>query len=442
MNDDIVLSVRNLCKIFKVYSGPRSLLKEFLFGGKRHEEFAALTDISFDIHRGEAVGVMGRNGAGKSTLLRILAGTLNPTSGEVHVNGKVSAILELGSGFNPDYTGRENIISGGLVMGMSKEEIGERVESIIDFSELRDFIDRPFRTYSSGMQARLTFATAISITPEVLIVDEALSVGDAAFQAKCFHHMREYIDKGGSLFLVSHSDQAITQFCTRAMLMEQGHMLMDSSPRNVSRAYTDLVWAKKKMLPTSEQTETASPALTENLPERKKLKALALNHWGLAEPMRQVPGSRRMGEHEKAEILDMFIVDAQGHRVTELNCGEQYQCVMRVVCYAPFQLCYGFLIDTKYGINAMSGSNRPDLTSTQQGMVERGDTAEVAMSFTCWLNNGEFFLSGTIADNEKIQDGISYNLKIKVTGANYSHVEAIAYLQQSFSEIRHVHIMK
>lgn len=234
---DVAIHVANLSKCFHVYSHPRDLVLEYLLRSNRHSEFWALSDLTFDVRRGEVVGLVGKNGSGKSTLLRILTGVLDYTAGTIQVNGKVSAILELGTGFHPMYTGRENIIRGGMVVGMSRREIESKVESIIDFSEMRAVIDRPFKTYSSGMQARLTFATATAIEPEILIVDEALATGDAAFVHKCLDRIRAICANGCTAFLVSHSDAMLAQICRRVIWLDKGRIQRDGAPLEVLREY-------------------------------------------------------------------------------------------------------------------------------------------------------------------------------------------------------------
>ena len=229
MSDNLI-SVRNLTKKYKIYNKPIDRLKEVInpFGKKYHKDFYALKNISFDIKKGEVVGIIGKNGSGKSTLLKILTGVLSPTSGEVEIKGKISALLELGTGFHPELSGYENIFLYGSLMGISKNEMKKKVNDILEFADIGDFINRPVKTYSSGMFARLAFAVAIQVEPEILIVDEVLSVGDISFQYKCFEKFKEFKDKGITILFVTHSMGQILTHCNRALFLKNGELVKDS----------------------------------------------------------------------------------------------------------------------------------------------------------------------------------------------------------------------
>jgi lipopolysaccharide transport system ATP-binding protein len=238
MSEELAISLRGVSKCFKRYDRPVDRLKELLIPGKsRAQEFWALRDIDLDVPKGQTLGIVGRNGSGKSTLLQIIAGTLTPTTGTVQVNGRVSALLELGSGFNPEFTGRQNVFFNGQLLGLTKGEVEERFDEIAAFADIGDFIDQPVKTYSSGMFVRLAFAVAINVSPDVLIVDEALAVGDARFQQRCMSRINQLRQAGVSILFVSHDSQAIQSLCSYAYLLDRGEILNQGSAVSVMSFY-------------------------------------------------------------------------------------------------------------------------------------------------------------------------------------------------------------
>lgn len=239
MNNNIAIKVENLSKIYKLYDAPVDRLKEALhpFKKKYHNEHFALNNLNFEVTKGDVVGIVGRNGAGKSTLLKIITGVLSPTTGNIKTIGNIAALLELGSGFNPEYTGLENIYFQGNLMGFTRSEMDEKLATILEFAGIGDFIHQPFKTYSSGMAARLAFAVAINVEPEILIVDEALSVGDMAFQAKCSLRMKQLKETGVTIFFVSHSLATVKALCNKALYIDKGQLVLYGDVKDVCQLY-------------------------------------------------------------------------------------------------------------------------------------------------------------------------------------------------------------
>jgi len=382
--NNIAIRVNDLSKMFKIYNKPSDLLFEFMTGRSRHKEGWALKDLSFEVKKGEVIGIIGRNGAGKSTLLKILAGTLDKTSGDVEVNGKMSAILELGTGFHPEFTGRENIYMGGMCLGMNRDEISGKIEEIIEFSELREVIDQPFKTYSTGMRARLTFATAISVEPDILIIDEALAVGDILFQEKCYRRIKEIASSGTTVLFVTHGLSTIYDLCSRAILLHQGIIVEDDLPRKTGYAYEKII------------------------SEERSGRNVELSHGPASVP--------DFNPDLDAKILDLTILNEEKTRVGILFHGENYLIRSRCLCLRDCpSLSIGFRIETPNGhiiygystiLNNVKISGRKD------------EIVEVYFSFPCPLNTGQYLISGGVA---RMKGDMDYEvLHILMDGADFT----------------------
>jgi lipopolysaccharide transport system ATP-binding protein len=280
---EIAISVRGVSKMYRIYERPQDRLKQMLWRGRRRygRDFWALRAISFEVRKGETVGIVGRNGSGKSTLLQIIAGTLMPTVGDVWVSGRVTALLELGSGFNPEFTGRENVYLNGTILGFAREEMKARIDEIIAFADIGEFIDQPTKIYSSGMVVRLAFAVQACLTPDVLIVDEALSVGDMYFQTKCMAKIAELRKRGTSILFVSHAIDTVKAICSRAILLDYGHLLADGHPDPVTDKYIALMMGQRDH-ETTPTAALASPDLS--------------GHPGGQRSLVQPPFEKRIGE--------------------------------------------------------------------------------------------------------------------------------------------------
>jgi len=387
------IRVRGLSKIYKVYDKPLDMVLELATRRSRHRDFWALKDVSFDVKRGEVVGVVGRNGAGKSTLLRILAGTLDKTSGEVAVDGKVSAILELGTGFHGEYTGLENIYMGGLCLGMTRAEIDEKMASIIEFSELSDFIEQPFRTYSSGMKARLTFSVAISVEPDILIIDEALAAGDALFSEKCIRRIRSIVQGGATVLFCTHSLSTIVELCDAAILLSKGELVLKDSPRQISYAYDELLAGDRQ----SHMQGVRKPVVNighgggrgKNRPEISQDAADVAGETGA---LCSADGPPDM----KAELLDLAILNGQGADVQTLQYGHTYTVRAVLASYEEVEnLSVGFRIETPNGV-VLYGLQTALIQQTIA--MGRGDVRHVEFRFPCRLQAGTYVLGGGVAE--------------------------------------------
>ncbi len=308
-----VIKVQNLSKSYRVYSNSMNKLRDMIgLGGKRfHTEFRALDNISFELESGRTLGIIGRNGSGKSTLLQILAGITTQTRGDCFVNGKVSALLELGSGFNPQFTGRENVFMNGAILGMDFRQMQKRLDEILAFAEIGGFIDQPVKTYSSGMFMRLAFAVAVHVDPDILLVDEALSVGDLIFQHRCMHRMRRLRDSGKSIVLVTHDLDAVIKFCDCAMLLDDGRLLEQGTPEAVVQKYRALIFEKERL---SGSFDGAS-----GISQGDRLIRAA----GEMPISRSIPNIDHRFGNGDAAVLGVELLDGDGNALSEADGGQK-----------------------------------------------------------------------------------------------------------------------
>jgi len=387
---DIVVNVRDLSKVYKIYRRPLDMLLEVIGGRKLHQDFWALQDISFDVEEGEIFGIIGRNGAGKSTLLKILSGTLDKTAGEVSIAGKISAILELGTGFHPEYSGRENIHLGGLCLGMSREEIDKKIDDIIDFSELAQFIDQPLKTYSSGMQGRLAFSVAMSVDPDVLIIDEALATGDILFQEKCFRRIKEICGKGKAVLMVTHSLHHIYEVCTKCMLLHNSMLIECGEPRDVGEQYEKLL-AEQRNAGSTLGTEIAAEEAVGSRPT-----STDKNYKGANDNSTTDSYTIDNKEGYRANILSINILNINDVNVTTLIYGHRYKIVMDVIFYDNIKCVnIGFQIQKETGLVVIG-----DTTYENQYNIsgKRGGTVKVIFEFICRLAMGTYLIRGGITE--------------------------------------------
>jgi len=400
--DDTVIRVRNLSKCYLIYDRPQDRLKQSvvprlqrLLGRlprKYYREFWALRDVSFDVRRGETVGIIGRNGAGKSTLLQILCGTLHPNGGTVEISGRVAALLELGSGFNPEFSGRENVYLYAGILGLSQQEVDAKFDDIAAFADIGDFIDQPIKTYSSGMVVRLAFAVAACVNPDILVVDEALAVGDIRFQAKCFRRLEQLIDQGTSVLFVSHSIEEVTRHCDRAILIENGAIAIIGTPKPVTNRYLDLLFGVERQIGPPPQRGSGVSV------SRPDIAPASIELGDFEQRPGYNPMEYRWGSGE-AEIVD-FIVTADGtNHATQLITGSR----VSVVIWTRFHRdvtspIFGLTIKTPDGV-AVFGCNSRDCAG---GPIVRpargGETLCVSFSFDQLLCAGQYFISLGVAE--------------------------------------------
>jgi lipopolysaccharide transport system ATP-binding protein len=409
---DIAISVQNLSKCFQIYENPRDRLKQFVlpriqrYTGKvpkqYFKEFWALKDVSFEVKKGETLGIVGRNGSGKSTLLQMICGTLSPTTGSVQTSGRIAALLELGTGFNPEFTGRENVYMNAAVLGLLKEEIDARFDDIAAFADIGQFIEQPVKTYSSGMVVRLAFSVAINVDPEILIVDEALSVGDEIFQRKCFSRIEVIRASGATILFVSHSGAQIVQLCDRAVLLDAGEMLMTSTPRQIVGHYQKLISApidkRSRIRAQIRMLNKSITQLSNQVITDDKTELLVKNNLQEYYDPYLKPQSTIVYESHGAYIESPQVLTIAGDRVNNLVRGKCYQYVYSVIFeHDASNVRFGMLIKTTSGIELGGAMSSVTLENSIQN-VSAGSRIKVEFEFMCLLNPGVYFLNaGVIA---------------------------------------------
>lgn len=405
MSSNISISVSNIEKCFHIYSTPGDRLKQFIYprmqnifgvkGKKYYSEFWALSGITFNVKRGDTVGIIGRNGSGKSTLLQIICNTLTPTSGDINVNGRIAALLELGSGFNPEYSGLENIYMNGSILGLTRDEINKKLDAIIAFADIGDFINQPVKTYSSGMMVRLAFSVSINIEPEILIIDEALAVGDELFQRKCFAKLEEIKNNGTTILFVSHSASQILQLCDRAILLNGGKILLDGTPKPVIDLYQKILYAKDLSFLdeiSSSNEEHTNKKIKESSPEQR---------------LQQKPIEETFDEHLKpqntvsyesrgAHIQQPAIYTETGDQVNGLIRGRRYHYKFKAVFNKEISCVrFGMSIKSVSGLLLCGAHSAPTFNDAIP-QVNPSEIIEIDFAFTCNLNPGTFFLNAGV----------------------------------------------
>ncbi len=381
----IAIQVKNLEKVYKLYDKQSDRLKETLGLGrkKRHTEHHALKGVNIDIRQGETVGIIGTNGSGKSTILKIITGVLNPTRGEVIVNGRISALLELGAGFNMEYNGIENIYLNGTMMGFSEKEIEEKMDAILEFADIGEYVHQPVKTYSSGMFVRLAFAVAINIEPEILIVDEALSVGDVFFQAKCYHKFEEFKEMGKTILFVSHDLSSISKYCDRVVLLNQGVKLGEGTPKEMIDAYKQVLVGQYTIEESSEESLLDDEQLQEAAAKQADSSA--------GKDANVNPDLLEYGS-KKALIQEYYITDERGTRTSAILKGSRFNIHMKVEMVedivAPI---FAFTIKNIKGTE-ITGTNTMFEKSFLEP-VKSGEIKEIIFTQEMNLQGGEYLLS-------------------------------------------------
>ena len=400
MKSDIAVSLKNVSKYYKLYKGPKDRLKEALspFGKIYHQKFYATNSINLEIKKGEILGIVGKNGSGKSTLLKLITSVLMPDEGSIQIKGKISALLELGSGFNPEFSGYQNIFFYGTILGFSKKEMNEKLEDIIEFADIGEFMDQPLKTYSSGMKSRLAFSVAVHIDPEILILDEVLSVGDIHFKRKSYAKMQEFFESGKTIIYVSHSSGEVNRLCTRAIMLHDGEILIDGEPKEVTKYYEKYLFAK------DENKKTILDEIKNKVPQIqivKKEEIASKNAIDTSEKPFFIEGfeSENIMEYDNSllEIYDIRIETLNGIKVNNLITNERYNYCYKLKFKKSFHhVYYGMQFMNDKGI-LISGAAYEE--SIKQ--INENDILEIKWNFNCSMHKGVYYTNTAVVDSEK-----------------------------------------
>ena len=397
MAEDIAISVNDVSKMYKLYDNPMDRLKESLglSRKKKYKEHYALNHVSFQVHKGETVGIIGTNGSGKSTILKIITGVLSPTGGEVSVNGRISALLELGAGFNGEYSGLENVYLNGSMIGFSREEIDAKLQSILDFADIGDFIHQPVKTYSSGMFVRLAFAVAINIDPEILIVDEALSVGDVFFQAKCYRKFEEFKEMGKTILFVSHDLSSIGKYCDRVVLLNKGEKLAEGGAKEMVNLYRRVLVNQYDDADLEEGAENAEAGqdgqLTDGTAgENVSKKEHAGGGRAMKDSLNLNPKVLEYGS-KLGEIVDFAIRDDTGMITNVIEKGKEFSVQMKVRFQADVNdPIFAFTLKDLKGTEITGINTMYEHTPVKP--QKAGDVREITFKQIMPLEAGEYML--------------------------------------------------
>lgn len=427
MSSDIAIKVDNLSKCYQIYERPQDRLKQMLMRGRKqyYREFWALKDVSFEIKKGETVGIIGRNGSGKSTLLQMICGTLNPTSGEIQTNGRIAALLELGSGFNPEFTGLENIYLNAKVLGLTEQETDSKLNDIIEFADIGDFINQPVKTYSSGMMVRLAFSVAIHVEPDILVVDEALSVGDAYFQAKCASKIKSIISGGATVLFVSHDTTSIKSLCNKALLLNSGcSEYFGDVNTAVEKYYSALVADQRDSSETISLKNQKSDVIDLSATNNSNFLSMA---------------SFQRIQNGAAEFMNVMMLNEEGFPVDSVTFGQKVILRQIIKINNPIsKLGFAYHIRDKNGQDIIYSDSGIE-TGGQFRSADVGGVHVADWTFTVRLREGHYVVSSMASEPVDLElgsvaviDFVPISLKFTVSRGQNPPIYAAVYWDNEF----------